>query len=85
MAWHTLQLASNYPEWRDKIAETLKEAAHDAYALFANRDRVEGRAASDYAYDALWRLTELEASSASLDNCPYDVLPARSMTSLIRR
>jgi hypothetical protein len=58
-------LASNYPEWRDKIAEALKDAAHDAYALFANRDRVEGRAASDYAYDALWRLTELEASSAS--------------------
>ena len=53
-------LSGRHPEWRGHVASLLVAATEDH--RFAARDPNEKRTGHDYAYDALWSLTELDAN-----------------------
>jgi len=52
--------AARHLMWRDPIRKALVEATVNRD--YASQDKYERRTGNDYAYDALWRLTELESS-----------------------
>jgi DNA replicative helicase MCM subunit Mcm2 (Cdc46/Mcm family) len=51
---------ARYLRWRDPIRKALGDAI--VSRDYAPKDRYEQRTGNDYAYDGLWRLTELESS-----------------------